>query len=115
IRGKTARRVVERLNTGSPKCIRNQSFCREAFCVLHSRGWTFLRNVHNLFTCALWLPSPAGLRLEISDESDKKKMNFIFNRNEKIFLTKKTTRACRSEKKQTACLENFCRTRTPCI
>jgi hypothetical protein len=44
-----------------------------------------------------WLLSPAGLRLETSLETDKKKMNFIFNREEKIFLTGKTRRACASE------------------
>ncbi|PYK27462.1 MAG: hypothetical protein DME52_03810 [Verrucomicrobia bacterium] len=38
----------------------------------------FLRNVHNLFTCALSPPSPAGLRLETRFEIDKKKMNLIF-------------------------------------
>jgi len=78
--------------------MRNQSFCRGAFRFVHSRYWKFLRNVHNLFTCALWLPSPAGLRLEIHCESDKKKMNFIFNCEEKIFLTKKMERACAGEK-----------------
>jgi hypothetical protein len=45
----------------------------------------------------MWLPSPAGLRLEISCESDKKKMNFIFNCEEKIFLTKKLKRACQAK------------------
>jgi hypothetical protein len=52
------------------------------------------------YSHALWLPSPAGLRLEIRSESDKKKMNFIFNRKEKIFLTQKMKRACRQKKKQ---------------
>jgi hypothetical protein len=33
--------------------------------------------------------SPAGLRLEIRCETDKKKINFIFNCIKKIFLTKK--------------------------
>jgi hypothetical protein len=32
----------------------------------------------------MWLPSPAGLRLEIRCEIDKKKMNFIFNYEEKF-------------------------------
>jgi hypothetical protein len=32
--------------------------------------------------------SPAGLRLEISLETDKKKMNFIFSRVMKFFLTR---------------------------
>ena len=76
----------------------NQSFCCGDFRVIHSRYWKFLRNVHNLFTCAFWLPSPAGLRLEISLETDKKKMNFIFSRDEKFFLTRKMKRACASEK-----------------
>jgi hypothetical protein len=62
----------------------SQSVCRGAFCLVHSRVWKFLRNVHNLFTCALRLLSPVGLRLEITFESDKKKMNFIFNRDRKI-------------------------------
>jgi len=47
----------------------------------------------------LWLPSPAGLRLEISCESDKKKMNFIFNYGKKISLTGKMKRARRRENK----------------
>jgi hypothetical protein len=57
----------------------------------------------------LWLPSPAGLRLEISCESDKKKMNFIFNPKEKIFLTRKMKRACLAKKNQWV-RENFCAT-----
>ncbi len=64
----------------------NQSFWCGAFAVVHSRYRKFLKHVHNLFTHALWLPSPAGLRLEISCESDKKKMNFIFNYATKNFL-----------------------------
>jgi hypothetical protein len=48
----------------------------------------------------LWLPSPAGLRLEISCESDKKKMNFIFNYDKKILLTEKMKCACRRETKK---------------
>jgi hypothetical protein len=76
----------------------NQAFYGGAFRVVHSRCWKFLRNVHNLFTCALWLSSPAGLRLEISLETDKKKMNFIFGRDEKFFLTRKMKRACASGK-----------------
>jgi hypothetical protein len=47
----------------------------------------------------MWLPSPAGLRLETSCENDKKKMNFIFNFEEKIFLTKKLKRACQAKTK----------------
>jgi hypothetical protein len=53
----------------------------------------------------LWLPSPAGLRLEISCESDKKKMNFIFNYAKKISLTEKMKRACRRETKNSALKE----------
>jgi len=60
----------------------------------------FFKHVHNLFTRALWLPSPAGLRLEISCESDKKKMNFIFYYGQKIFLTEKMKHACRRENKK---------------
>jgi len=41
--------------------------------------------------------SPAGLRVEISCESDKKKMNFIFNYAKKIFLTEKMKRVRRRE------------------
>jgi hypothetical protein len=48
----------------------------------------------------LWLPSPAGLRLEISCESDKKKMNFIFDFDKKIFLTKKMKHGGRRETKR---------------
>jgi len=66
----------------------------------------FFKHVHNLFTRALWLPSPVGLRLEISCESDKKKMNLIFNYAKKIFLTGKMKRACgRENKKQ--CVEKI--------
>jgi hypothetical protein len=54
-----------------------QVFCREVFRVVHFRYREFLKHVHNLFTHALRLSSPAGLRLEISCESDKKKMNLI--------------------------------------
>jgi hypothetical protein len=60
----------------------------------------------------MWLLSPAGLRLEIRREIDKKKMNFIFNREEKFFLTQELNRACRSEKRETACLGKFCASRT---
>jgi hypothetical protein len=74
---------------------------------VHSHGWMFLGSVHNLFTCTLRLPSPAGLRLEIRCEIDKKKINFIFNCSEKIFLTKKTERACPHERKQTERFEKF--------
>jgi hypothetical protein len=44
--------------------------------------------------------SPAGLRVEISCESDKKKMNFIFNYDKKIFLTEKMKRVRRREDKK---------------
>ncbi len=71
----------------------NQSFCRGVFPVVHSCCRKFLKHVHNLFTHALWLPSPAGLRLEIGCESDKKKMNFIFDYDQKIFLTGKMEHA----------------------
>src|SRR5512140_3283209 len=67
----------------------NQSFCRAVFPVVHSCCRKFLKHVHNLFTCALWLPSPAGLRLEISCETHKKKMNLMFDFDKKIFLTGK--------------------------
>lgn len=62
------------------------------------------KHVHNLFTHALCSSSPAGLRLEISCESDKKKMNFIFNFGKKIFLTEKMKHACRRESKK-QCVE----------
>jgi hypothetical protein len=48
----------------------------------------------------------SGLRLEISCESDKKKMNFIFNYDQKIFLTEKMKRVCRRETKK-QCVENI--------
>ena len=75
----------------------NQLFCRGVLAVLHSRRWKFLKHVHNLFTHVLWSSSPAGLRLEISRKSDKKKMNLIFNCVRKIFLTGKMKRACRNK------------------
>ena len=85
---------------------RNQSFWQGAFAVVHSCCRKFLKHVHNLFTRALWLPSPAGLRLEISCESDKKKMNFIFDYDKKIFLTGKMKHACRRENKK-QCVEKI--------
>ena len=88
--------------------IRNQSFCRGVFPVVHSCCREFLKHVHNLFTYALWLPSPAGLRLEIRCESDKKKMNFIFDYDQKIFLTEKMKHVCRRETKK-QCVENISR------
>ena len=50
----------------------------------------------------------SGLRLEISCESDKKKMNFIFNYDKKIFLTEKMKCACRRETKK-KCVERISR------
>jgi len=50
--------------------------------------------------------SPAGLRVEISCESDKKKMNFIFNYAKKIFLTEKMKRVRRRENRNSL-LKNF--------
>jgi hypothetical protein len=79
---------------------RNQSFWGRAFAVVRSYCWKFIKHVHNLFTHALWSSSPAGLRLEISCESDKKKMNFIFNYGKKFFLTGKLKRACRRQNKK---------------
>src|SRR5262249_46248761 len=102
-----ARCFVKSLFTSNPARMRNRSFYRGVFRVVHSRCWKVLRNVHNLFTCDMRLPSPAGLRLEISCESDKKKMNFIFNCSEKIFLNKKTKRACPQEKRETAGSRKF--------
>jgi hypothetical protein len=92
-----ARCFVKGLFTSNPARMRNRSFYRGVFRVVHSRCLKFLRNVHNLFTCDIWLPSPAGLRLEISCESDKKKMNFIFDYDKKIFLTGKMKHPCRRE------------------
>jgi len=48
------------------------------------------------------------LRLEISSESDKKKMNFIFDYDKKIFLTGKMKHACRRENKK-QCVEKISR------
>lgn len=91
------RGVVQCIFTTKLACTSDQSFCRGAFAVVHSRCWKFLKHVHNLFTHALWLSSPAGLRLEISCETDKKKMNLIFDYDKKIFLTGKMKQACRRE------------------
>ena len=71
----------------------------------------FLKHVHNLFTRALWLPSPVGLRLEISCESDKKKMNLILDYDKKFSLTEKMKHACRRKKKK-RCAKKF-RARQP--
>ena len=58
--------------------------------------------IHTRFVAAL----ASGLRLEISCESDKKKMNFIFNYAKKIFLTGKMKRAGRRENKK-QCVEKL--------
>lgn len=58
--------------------------------------------IHTRFVAAL----ASGLRLEIGCESDKKKMNFIFNYDKKILLTAKTNRASRRENKK-QCLEGI--------
>src|SRR3954454_19293115 len=79
--------------------IRNQSFSAGASAVVHSCCRRFFKHVHNLFTHALWSSSPAGLRLEISCGSDKKKMNFIFNYDKKNLLTAKIKRASRRANK----------------
>ncbi len=70
------------------------------FPVVHCRYRMFLKHVHNLFTRALWLPSPAGLRLEISCESDKKKMNLIFDYDKKFPLTEKVKHASWRKRKK---------------
>jgi len=49
------------------------------------------------------------LRLEIRCESDKKKMNFIFNYDKKIFLTGKMQRASGRVNKKPCFKENFVR------
>ena len=54
--------------------------------------------IHTRFVAAL----ASGLRLEISYESDKKKMNFIFNYDKKIFLTENEARVS-SRKQETVC------------
>ena len=100
------RGVVQRMFTTKLARSSNQSFCRGVFPVVHSCCRKFLKHVHNLFTHALWLPSPAGLRLEISCESDKKKMNFIFDYDKKIFLTGKMKHACRRKTKK-QCVRKF--------
>src|SRR2546423_10483875 len=100
------RGVVQRLFTSKLARIHNQSFRYGDFPVVHCRYWMFLKHVHNLFTRALWLPSPAGLRLEISCESDKKKMNLIFDYDKKFSLTEKMKHACRRQA-ETVCRKNF--------
>jgi hypothetical protein len=67
-------------------------------------------NFSNMFTTyshVLYGCPRQGLRLEISCESDKKKMNFIFDYDQKIFLTGKMKHACHRENKK-QCVENFC-------
>jgi len=49
----------------------------------------------------------SGLRLEISCESDKKKMNFIFNYDKKILLTEKMKCACSRETRKQCVEKNF--------
>ena len=93
------RGFVQRMFTTKLAHSSNQSFGRGVFPVVHSCCRKFLKHVHNLFTHASWLPSPVGLRLEISCESDKKKMNLIFNYDNKNFLTGKMKCACRCENK----------------
>ena len=92
--------VVQCMFVATRSCTRNQSLWQAAFAVVHSCCRKFIKHVHNLFTHALWSFSPAGLRLEISCESDKKKMNFIFNFDKKIFLTGKMKRARRHQDKK---------------
>ncbi len=94
------RGVAQRMFTTKLARSSNQSVCRGVFPIVHSCRRKFFKHVHNLFTHALWLSSPAGLRLEISCESDKKKMNFIFDYDKKIFLTGKMKHACRRENKK---------------
>jgi hypothetical protein len=96
---------VQRAHTAILSRTRNQSFWREAFSLVHSCCRKFLKHVHKLFTHALWSSSPAGLRLEIRCESDKKKMNFIFNYDQKIFLTGKMKRASRRGNKKQSVAE----------
>ena len=72
----------------------------EAVPVVHPCCQKFLRNVHNLFTCTLVSASPAGLRLEIAFKIDKKKMNFIFRCEQKIFLTRKRKTRVRGKTKK---------------
>jgi hypothetical protein len=92
----------------------NQSLCEAAFAIVHSRCRKFLKHVHNLFTRRSGLLSPAGLRLEIGRESDKKKMHFIFNYDKKIFLTGK--RSARVDlKTETVCRKNFRASQTATI
>ena len=102
------RAVAQRMFTTTLARTRNQSFWQGAFAVVHSCCRKFLKHVHNLFTRPLWLPSPAGLRLEISCESDKKKMNFIFDYDQKFFLTGKMKHARRRENKK-QCVEKISR------
>jgi hypothetical protein len=61
----------------------------------------------------LFSSSPAGLRLEIRFKIDKKKMNFIFHRREKIFLTKKPKRTSPREHERTIVQADFAATPGP--
>ena len=108
------RGVVQRMFTAKLARSSNQSFCRGVFPVVHSCCRKFLKHVHNLFTHALWSSSPAGLRLEISCESDKKKMNLIFDCDQKFFLTGKMRHACRRENRNSVS-KNFREMRTATI
>ena len=91
------RSVVRRMFATKFARSSNQWLGPGAFRFVHPYCQKFPKHVHNLFTHALWSSSPAGLRLEISCESDKKKMNFIFNFDKKIFLTGKMRRARRPQ------------------
>jgi hypothetical protein len=69
------------------------------FIVVSGSFWEmFTTYSHALCGC-----SPAGLRLEISLETDKKKKNFIFSRDEKFFLTRKSSARARMKEKTTGC------------
>src|SRR6266576_5782611 len=94
IRGKTDRSAYQRCLRLDLRRVRTRLFFRGVSRVFHSCLLNFLRNVHILFTCALFPSSPAGLRLEITFKIDKKKMNFIFIAAKNFFLTKKPERAC---------------------
>lgn len=59
--------------------------------------------IHTRFLVVL----ASGLRLEISCESDKKKMNLIFNYDKKFFLTGKMKRVCRRQTEKPFVGKNF--------
>ena len=96
------RRVVQCMFLSKLGRTSNHSFFRGVFAVVHSCRWKFLKHVHNLFTHALGSSSPAGLRLEITHESDKKKMNLIFN-YDKNFLDWENEARVPSRKQETVC------------